>query len=432
MEKFFDVIIVGAGPAGSLAAVKLTRAGLKVALLERGSRPGSKNIFGGLLHNCQALNEVLPDFAEKAPVERHVYRKTLALMTLESSLNLTFETERFERSPHNGYTVMRPLFDRWLADEAVKEGACLLCSCNAENLLKTNGRITGVTVKGRTGELRAKLVIAADGVLSFMAEKAGLRRNIEPGHMGLGVKLLLGLPSEVINQRFGLVRGEGADYSLLGITGGIRGGAFLYTNYESLSFGMVLHLDSLKAEGKAPYDILNSAVQQPQLKKLFKGSVPLEYSAHLVPEGGIKGLPRLYSDGIMVVGDAAGLCYTNGINLEGINLAMTSGALAADTAIEAVKSNDYSAGMLSRYQKRLEESFILKDMRTFKGAVDMLHIDRLYREYPEIISGLFERIYRVEGLPRDKIFKLARKEARGKVRARDLVSDSLKIRRALM
>ena len=110
---------------------------------------------------------------------------------------------------------------------------------------------------------------------------------------------------------------------------------------------MVVHLDSLKASGKTPYEILETLQHHPQIRKLIKGAVPLEYSAHLIPEGGIRAMPQVYTGGMMVVGDAAGLCYTNGINLEGINLAMTSGALAAETAIKAIEAKDYSARMLS-------------------------------------------------------------------------------------
>jgi electron transfer flavoprotein-quinone oxidoreductase len=120
MAKYFDVIIVGAGPAGSLAALKLARAGLNVCLLERGKYPGAKNMFGGLLHNTPVLNEMLPDFYEQAPLERHVYKKVLAFMTPQSAVSLTFENESFEKPPYNGYTVFRPAFDRWLAAEAVR------------------------------------------------------------------------------------------------------------------------------------------------------------------------------------------------------------------------------------------------------------------------------------------------------------------------
>ena len=432
MAKYFDVIIVGAGPAGSMAALKLARAGLKVVLLERGKHPGAKNMFGGLLHNTPVLNEMLPAFWERAPLERHVYKKTLAFMTPTSSVSLTFKTEDFKQPPHNGYTVFRPVFDNWLAGEAVKEGALLLCDCTAEDLIQKDGQVVGVTVKGRDGELRSHIVIAADGILSFIAKKAGLRQEFRDADMGLGIKLLLGLPEATIDERFHLVRDEGADISFVGTTDGLRGGSFLYTNRESISIGMVVHLDSLKASSKAPYQVLDELLLHPQIRKLLKGAMPLEYSAHLIPESGIKAMPNVYTGGMMVAGDAAGLCYTNGINLEGINLAITSGALAAETAIQSIEAKDHSARMLSLYKKKLDDSFIMKDMMTFKNAVDMMHLERLFQTYPEIICNILEKIYRVDGTPRSKLLRLARKEALAKVGLKDLISDSIKVGRALL
>ena len=209
-------------------------------------------MFGGLLHNTPVLNEMLPDFTGTAPLERHVYKKVLAFMTPASAVSLAFENENFDNPPYNGYTVFRPAFDKWLADEAVKAGALLLCECTAEDLIHKDGRIAGVTVKGREGELRANIVIAADGVLSFLAKKAGLRNDLKASTMGVGVKLLLGLPEATINERFHLVRDQGADISFLGAAGDMRGGGFLYTNRESISIGLVLHLDSLKAPAGRP------------------------------------------------------------------------------------------------------------------------------------------------------------------------------------
>jgi len=432
MAKFFDVIIVGAGPAGSLAAIKLARAGRNVVMVERGKYPGAKNMFGGLVHHTPVLNEMLPDFWDRAPLERHVYKKVLAFMTPQSAVSLTFENENFDKPPYNGYTVFRPAFDSWLADEAVKAGALLLCDCTAEDIIKENGRVAGVTVKGREGELRGKIVIAADGVLSFLAKKAGLRQDFKASNMGVGIKLLLGLPEATINERFHLVRDQGADISFLGAAGDIRGGGFLYTNRESVSIGLVVHLDSLQSSGKTPYDTLNDFLQHPSVKKLIKGSTPLEYSAHLIPEGGFSALPPLYTDGLMLAGDAAGLCYTNGINLEGINLAMTSGVLAAGTAIEALEANDFTARTLSLYKKKLETSFVMKDMKTFKNAAGMMRLERLFQTYPQVLAGVMEKMYRADGVPRSKLLRLARKEALQEVGLKNLIADGFRIGRALL
>jgi len=432
MAKYFDVIIVGAGPAGSLAALKLARAGFNVCLLERGQYPGAKNMFGGLLHNTPVLNDLLPDFLERAPLERHVYKKVLAFLTPASSVSLAFENDNFDAPPYNGYTVFRPAFDSWLAGEAAKAGALLLCDCTAEDLIRKDGRVAGVTVKGREGELRANIVIAADGVLSFLAQKAGLRNVLKAPDMGMGIKLLLGLPEETINERFHLVRDQGADISFLGAAGDMRGGGFLYTNRESISVGLVIHLDSLKASGRTPYDTLNDFLQRPQVRKLVKGAVPLEYSAHLIPEGGYNALPPVFTDGFMVAGDAAGLCYTNGINLEGINLAMTSGVLAAETAIKALEAGDYSARTLSLYKKKLDASFVIKDMKTFKNAAAMMRLERLFQTYPQVLAAIMEKLYRADGVPRSKLLRLARKEALREVGLTDLLADGFKIGRSLL
>jgi electron transfer flavoprotein-quinone oxidoreductase len=432
MAKSFDVIVVGAGPAGSLAALKLARAGRSVVMVERGNSPGSKNIFGGLLHRTSALEELIPDFSARAPLERHVYKKALAFLTPGSAVSLTFENQNFDKPPYNGYTVFRPAFDSWLAGEAVKAGAFLLCDCTAEDIIRENGRIAGITVKGREGELRGKTVIAADGVLSFMAKKAGLRADFKAENMGLGVKLLLGLPEATVNERFGLVRDQAADISFLGAAGDMRGGGFLFTQRETISIGLVVHLDSLKASGQTPYDTLNAFLQHPSVKKLIKGGTPLEYSAHLIPEGGYKALPRLYTDGLMLAGDAAGLCYTNGINLEGINLAMTSGALAAETAIEALNTDDFSARILSLYKKKLEQSFVIKDMKTFKNAAGMMHMNRLYQTYPKLLSSIMEKVYRTGGTPRSKLWRLIRKDALKEVGLKNIIADGFKIGRSLL
>jgi electron transfer flavoprotein-quinone oxidoreductase len=196
-------------------------------------------MFRGLRHHSAVLNKLFPAFYEKAPVERHIRQKTLAFMTPESAVSMSFETEAFDKQPYNGYTVFRPVFDKWLAGEAVKEGALLLCNCTADHLILQDDKVTGVTLKGREGELRANLVIAADGVLSFLSRQAGLRQELRIDDMGLGIKLLLGLPENTINERFHLARDEGADINFLGVTAGIRGGGFLYTNRESISAGMV-------------------------------------------------------------------------------------------------------------------------------------------------------------------------------------------------
>jgi electron transfer flavoprotein-quinone oxidoreductase len=297
----FEAIVVGAGPAGAAAALKLARAGVEVALLERGAFPGEKNMFGGLLHRMPALEQIFPDFWNRAPLQRHVVKKNLTFLTGEASLTVQYETEAFDRPPYNGYTVFRPDFDRWLASEAAKAGARLLSRCTVDDLVFEQGKVAGVRVLREKSELRAPVVLAADGVLSFVALKAGLRRSrFDPDRMAVGVKALIDLPKDVIDDRFGLVRDQGVSNEFVGCTGGVRGGGFLYTNRDSVSVGLVLHLGSLRDSAKTPYDLLNAFLAHPQLAKLLRGGRLLEYSAHVIPEGGYDAIPAISGSGILV------------------------------------------------------------------------------------------------------------------------------------
>jgi electron transfer flavoprotein-quinone oxidoreductase len=425
MTRSFEAIVVGAGPAGASAALTLARAGVDVALVERGAHPGEKNMFGGILHRMPALEEIFPDFWDRAPLERHIVKKTLTFMTPGRSLNVEYETESFDRAPYNGYTVFRPTFDAWLAAEAQRAGATLLTRCTVDGVISEGGTVAGVSILRGGGSLRAPVVIAADGVLSFTALAAGLRRPLfDPDHLALGVKALLELPKDVIDDRFGVVRDQGASREFVGASSGVHGGGFLYTNRGSLSAGIVLHLGSLRDSGKRPYDLLNAFLEQPQVAKLVRGARLLEYAAHVIPEGGYKMMPELVGDGILVAGDAAAFCYAKGPNLEGINLAAHSGVLAGRAVIEARAARDHSARALACYRRMLDESFVLKDLRTFQRAPELLEIDRLYDAYPEVICDFMDRMYRVDGSPKESLLKMGLGMARAKVGAKNLVRDA--------
>ena len=432
MTKSFQAIVVGAGPAGSSAALTMARAGIDVALVERGSFPGEKNMFGGVLHRLPSLEKIFPDFWDRAPLERHIIKKGVTFMTGDSSFNTTIEGGNFDKPPYNGYTIFRPRFDRWLADEAVKAGATLITRASVDDVLQTNGQVSGVTILGRKGALNAPVVVAADGVLSFTALKAGLRRpTFDPGQMAVGVKALIDLPSDVINERFGLAREHGFANEFVGCTAGVRGGGFLYTNYDSLSVGLVFHLASLKQSGKTPYDLLNAFLEQPQVAKMVRGGKLQEYSAHLIPEGGYNMIPELVGPGILVAGDAAALCNATGLNLEGINLASHSGVLAGEAVIAAHQAKDFSSKGLASYKKLMDDSFVMKDLKLYKRAPQMLHNNRIYNEYPELVCSVMESLYKIEGTPKESLTKLFLKAAREKVGLKNLAADGLGAWRAL-
>ena len=191
-----DVVVVGAGPAGSCAALALARAGHSVVLVERGPFPGSKNMYGGVVYP-RVLDTLLPNWWEDAPIQRWVTRRSTMTLTDTQALTVDFRTDAWARPPYNGATAYRPDWDNWLAAKAVEAGAQLLCSTTVTGLLRDGKRVVGVRTDRPDGELTASMVIACDGVNSFLAKEAGLYPDVDPSNFTLGVKETLALPREV-------------------------------------------------------------------------------------------------------------------------------------------------------------------------------------------------------------------------------------------
>jgi electron transfer flavoprotein-quinone oxidoreductase len=361
-----------------------------------------------------------------------VVKRTLSLLSEASAASFVFESKNFDKPPYSGYTIYRPVFDRWYAQKAREAGVTLLAGCLVEELLSDGNSFAGVKIGRDKGEIRAPVTIVCDGVLSLLAQKAGLRKSPEPGALALGIKALFRLNEEEINERFGLVRNQGCSQEFIGCTKGIRGGGFIYTQTRTLSTGLVLHLESLKKSGIAPYDLLQYFLDLDPVRKLLKGTRLVEYSAHMIPEGGYRHIPRLFGDGVLLAGDAAGLCYTNGLNLEGMNLAVASGFHAAETVLDAFQKSDFSAKQLAQYQSRLKESFVLRDMKTYEKAMDFMRTDRLFSIYPALVSTIMERIFQADGKPRKKIGRIGWDAAKEALPLSDLVGDLLKGGRSLL
>ena len=428
MSAEFDVVVVGAGPAGAATALVAARAGLSVCLLERGPFPGSKNMYGGVVYP-RVLDELIPRWWEEAPVERWVTRRSTMMLAQDKSVSLDFRNPAWGAPPYNGATALRPEFDRWLAGVAVAAGATLVTATTATGLLRDDGRISGVSTDREDGEVRGSVVVACDGVNSFLAREAGLYPGFSAEHLTLGVKEVLGLPRSVIEDRFGLRDDQGADIEVVGGTRGLPGGGFIYTNRESVAIGVVVSLVEHGRAGHRPEDLIADFKAHPSIGPLVEGCKLLEYSAHLIPEGGYKHMPRLSTDGLLICGDAAGMCLAAGLWLEGVNFALGSGIAAGHTAVEAVRGGDTSVAGLSGYRKRLGESFVLADHRRFQNAPEFVLSERVQRSYPAVVAGVLEELFTVSNpAPKRGALRIAMGQLKKHgVRWRDLIKDGWSI-----
>ena len=431
--QLFDAIVVGAGPAGSSAALAMARAGLQVALIERGEYPGAKNVSGAALYAPNILSDLLPNFWEEAPVERYLTRRVVTFMGNEAAVSLDFRTNAFSQPPYNGFTILRPKFDRWLANKAVEAGALLIPSTVVDDLIYKDEQVVGVHCRREDGDLFAPVVIAADGANSFLAKKAGLQKEFHADEMTLGVKEVLKLDAHTIEERFNLNGDEGMTNEYVGYaSGNVKGGGFLYTNRDTLSIGVVAQIGSLAQHKQRPYELLDQFKQHPAIAPLVREATTLEYSAHMIPEGGWAMLPTLSRAGLMVVGDAAGFVFAAGLFLEGMNFAIASGLAAASTTQQAHTNKDFSAESMANYRKRLEASFVLQDLKSYRRTPTFVNNERLQNVYPDLICKTAENIFRSNGQPRRKVARVVWDTMRGKVPLLTLVRDGWQAGRALL
>lgn len=432
MKPEFDAVVVGAGPAGSVTALLLARAGRSVALLERGDPPGSKNLSGGVLYPA-GLRSVLGDAWADAPLERAVTRTRTVVCAPEGSVGVDHLAGVAPASVHaaDAVTVLRAGFDAWLAGLAEEAGALLLPGVRVDEPLLAGGRVVGV--RAGEDELTASVVVAADGVTSFLAQAAGLRPAPPPASLGLGVKTVVELDPGVIADRFGVGLDGGAAWTLVGdVTRGLPGGAFLYTNRTSVSAGVVVRLDALAASGLASADVLDHALAHPAVAPLLAGGTVREYGAHLVPERSPDLGAGLVGDGLVVVGDAAGLVLNTGLAIRGMDLAVESARAAAQGVLAALAAGDTSASGLAGYPDALRAGVLGRDVRTHARADAFLRRGRVYGAYPAWAARVLADAHRHDGRPARRLSRIAW-DALGDsgLRVRDVVADAMAAVRSL-
>ena len=430
MVDRFDAIVVGAGPAGIAAAREMAEAGLSVVVLERGQYPGAKNVSGGILYR-QPTEEIIPGFESEAPLERPIIEQRYLALTGDAMLGGIYRSQDFASPPYNSYSVLRSEFDRWYASKADEAGAEVYPEFTVTDLLFEKGKVIGVSTGEPDGELLAHVVVLADGANSLLAKQADMRVEWAPIDQALVAKELIAIPPGTIEDRFQLATGLGAAYEIFGeSTWNHLGYGFIYTNKESLSIGTGALLQDLIESGHNVNDMLDRFKKHPAIAPLIAGGETIEYSAHLIPEFGYKKLPRLFADGVLVVGDAAGL--VNPINREGANLAMISGKLAGQTVRFARERDDSSIATLSRYRELLDASIVLKDLHKVRNATHFAHErPHLLVDYPELISSIAKTYLTVDGASKKEKMAEISRLLRG-LPARRTIGDALGGFRSMM
>jgi len=399
-KQQFDAIVVGAGPSGNAAAYTMAKAGLKVLQIERGEYPGSKNVQGAILY-ADALERIIPNFREDAPLERHIIEQRMWVLDDESFVGSHFRSEEYNKPPYNRYTIIRAQFDKWFSSKVREAGALLICETTVNNLIMDGDKVVGVSCDREAGDVFADVVILADGVNSTLARKAGFHPEIKASNVALAVKEILFMPEELIQQRFNIKGEQGVVIEMVGkITDGMMGTGFLYTNKDSLTIGIGCMLSDFKKNEKksTPYQLLEAMKKHPSIAPLIEGGEMKEYCAHLIPEGGFFAVPKVYGSGWMIVGDSGG--FVNAVHREGSNLAMTTGRLAAETVINAKAANKpLVESTLKAYQKALDESFVMKDLKKYRDMPKVFHENpHFFTTYPELLNKAAQTMITVDNV----------------------------------
>ena len=439
MDEKFDCIIVGGGIAGLSAAMTLARADARFLLVERGEWSGAKNVSGGVLWGTDLATLVPNYWEEDAGWERFVNHRRLTFMDEGASFTLDFKSDHFNTAPYPGLTVLRARFDAWLAskvDEVLEESAhgesLLATDILVEEVIKEDSKVVGIRAGGE--DFHADCVILAEGVNNLLTRQVGLQTDYVPAEgLAVGVKEVIRFDRNVLEDRFQLHGRSGMSNEFVGYaSGGVEGGGFLYTNTDTVSLGLVLGMADLREAGLKPYDLLNAFKTHPAVADAIRGGEVLEYNAKVVSTGDMRVMPReVYADGVLLAGEAANLVLNAGRAIQGMDYAMRSGILAAETVIEAKAAGNFSGAFLQHYRAALDNSYIMQDLRGFQQAVQVLHSPAMFQAVPRLVCDFGREFFTVDNKPTRKAYQILRDVRKEHIGYWDLVKLGSRVARAL-
>ncbi|MSO62458.1 MAG: electron transfer flavoprotein-ubiquinone oxidoreductase [Acidobacteria bacterium] len=372
-----DILIVGGGPAGLSAALRLAQLQklnggepLAIAVIEKAANAGQHQLSGALL-DPSTLRELIPDFqARGAPLAQEVLQDNIYFLSPESKFRLPITPPPFQN--HGNYIISLNQFAKWLAGQVEAEGIDLFMGFPGQHVLFDGDRVIGVRTGdrgiGKDGkpkgafepgaDIHARVTIFADGVRGHLTKELiqtlHLAEESEPAQFAIGIKELWDIPKDRL--------APGTVIHTLGYP--LRdeefGGSWLYALPDGrLSIGFVVGLD-YQDPLFDPHAAFQHFKRHPFISGILDGGSIVRYGAKALPEGGWNTQPRLHFDGGVIVGDAAN--FMNSMRLKGIHLAMRSGMLAAEAAFDAVRSGDTSSLSLARYKVLVDASVIKTEL----------------------------------------------------------------------
>lgn len=283
MEKY-DIAIIGGGSAGLAALKQLANLGKQAILLEAGNKVGSKNVSGGILYSKKPkrnhvfnVEDVYGDvFLQDVPFERKITKYILHATSKDKVFSMDL-TAAHEYEANFGYSVLLNKLNRWFSQQASesaqKYGGGIVSGVHVSSI-SWDGDKTIVTTD-ELEQFEVKAIIAADGVNSEIADMTGARPKFSPEQLYQGVKIIVKLPEDIINERFGVDSDKGAAHLFAGdVTLNHIGGGFLYTNQNTISLGAVYHFDSLLENPVEPYTLVDTLLKNPLVSEFIKDEIP--------------------------------------------------------------------------------------------------------------------------------------------------------------